>query len=69
MTVAHGNSRFVGSGTPISIRVCLDILIVHKSHVFQQNNVWFLVYDGSLPDAMLSETLLNSIQCTNSPGT
>jgi hypothetical protein len=28
-----------------------------------------MVYDGSLPDAMISESLLNSIPCTDAPGT
>ena len=51
------------------MRVCLDVLIVHKGHVFQQKDVWFLVYDGTLPDAMLSETLLNTIPCLDAPGT
>lgn len=69
MTIEHGNADHVGAGSPATIRVCLDILLVHKSHVFQQKDVWFLVYDGSLPDAMLSETLLNNIPCIDSPGT
>ena len=49
------------------MRVSLDILIVHKERVFQKKGVWFYVYDGSLPDAMLSETMLNSIPCTSHP--
>lgn len=69
MTVEHGNADCVGSGTPATIRVCLDVLLVHKTHIFQQKDVWFLVYDGSLPDAMLSETLLNSIPCIDAPST
>ena len=67
--VEHGNSEIVGSGSPATMRVCLDVLIVHKGHVFQQKDVWFLVYDGTLPDAMLSETLLNTIPCLDAPGT
>ena len=69
LAVTHGNAECVKSGSPAIIRVCLDVLIVHKGHVFQQKDVWFMVYDGSLPDAMLSESLLNSIACTDSPGT
>jgi hypothetical protein len=53
-TIEHGNADCVGSGTPATIRVCLDVLLVHKTHIFQQKDVWFLVYDDSLPDAMLS---------------
>lgn len=49
------------------MRVSLDILIVHRERVFQKQDVWFYVYDGSLPDAMLSETMLNSIPCTSHP--
>ena len=49
------------------MKVSLDILIVHKERVFQKNDVWFYVYDGSLPDAMLSDTMLNSIPCTSHP--
>ena len=67
--MAHGNADCVKSGSPALVRVRLDILIVHKSHVFQQKGVWFMVYDGSLPDAMISESLLNSIPCTDAPGT
>ena len=67
-TIEHGNAECVGSGTPATIRVCLDVLLVHKTHIFQQKDVWFLVYDGSLPDAMLSETLLNTIACVDAPG-
>jgi transposase InsO family protein len=51
------------------MRVCLDVLIVHKGHTFQQKDVWFVIYDGCLPDAMLSESFLNSVACTDSPGT
>jgi hypothetical protein len=68
-TVAHGNADVVASGSPAVIRICLDVLIVHKDNIFQMKDVWFLVYDGSLPDAMLSETLLNRIPCINAPGT
>lgn len=50
------------------MRVSVDILIVHKERVFQKQGVWFYVYDGSLPDAMLSDTMLNSIPCTSHPG-
>ena len=51
------------------MRVALDVLIVHRNHIFQQQNVWFLIYDGCLPDAMLSDDLLNSVPCTDEPGT
>jgi transposase InsO family protein len=37
--------------------------------VFQQDAVWFYVYEGSLPDAMISDGMLNDIPCITSPGT
>ena len=67
--ISHGNSNVVVAGSPCRLRVCLDVLIVHKGHTFQKDGVWFLVYEGCLPDAMLSEGLLNSIACVDTPGT
>ena len=66
--VNHSDASVVGSGTPATMRICMDVLIVHKERVFQQDKVWFLVYDGCLSDAMLSETFLNEITCTSHPG-
>ena len=57
------------AGSPCRLRVCLDVLIVHKGHTFKKDAVWFFVYEGCLPDAMLSEGLLNSIACVDAPGT
>jgi len=68
MSIGHGEKSVVKSGPPAIMRVALDILIVHKERVFQKQGVWFYVYDGSLPDAMLSDTTLNSIPCTSHPG-
>ena len=68
MSIGHGEKSVVKSGPPAIMRVALDILIVHKERVFQKQGVWFYVYDGSLPDAMLSDTMLNSIPCTSHPG-
>ena len=61
MSIGHGEQSVVRSGPPAVMRVSVDILIVHKERVFQKQGVWFYVYDGSLPDAMLSDTMLNSI--------
>jgi transposase InsO family protein len=69
MAVNHGNSEFVGSAKPSVLRVQLDLLIVHRGLVFQQDKVWFYVYEGSLPDAMISDDMLNTIPCVTSPGT
>ena len=53
---------------PCLVRVALDVLIVHKERVFRQDNVWFMVYKGALPDAMLSDHFLNNIPCIDQPG-
>jgi len=66
--IGHGDSTAVTSATPSTIRVKLDVLIVHKGRVFQQQGLWFLVYEGCLPDAMLSDNLLNTIPCISHPG-
>jgi hypothetical protein len=69
LTIDHGNSEVVTPGNPSTVKVQLDVLIVHRGLVFQQNKVWFYVYEGSLPDAMISDTLLNTIPCITAPGT
>jgi transposase InsO family protein len=69
LAINHGNSEVVTSGKPSTVKVQLDVLIVHRGLVFQQNKVWFYVYEGSLPDAMISDTLLNTIPCITAPGT
>ena len=69
LTIDHGNSEVVTSGKPSTVKVQLDVLIVHRGLVFQQDKVWFYVYEGSLPDAMISDTLLNTIPCVTAPGT
>ena len=69
MQVDHGNADVIKGCSPALMRVCLDVLIVHKGHTFQQKDVWFVIYDGCLPDAMLSESFLNAVPCTDLPGT
>ena len=68
MGIGHGNSTVVVSGKPAVVKVQLDLLIVHRGLVFQQDKVWFYVYEGSLPDAMISDSMLNSIPCITTPG-
>jgi hypothetical protein len=36
--------------------------------VFRAQDVWFYVYEGALPDVMLSEAFLNDIPCVTHPG-
>jgi transposase InsO family protein len=67
--IGHGNADVIVSGVPPTLRVKLDVVIVHKDKIFQQPDVWFLVYEGCLPDAMISDSMLNSIPCTSHPGT
>ena len=69
MQVDHGNADVIKGCSPALMRVCLDVLIVNKGHTFQQKDVWFVIYDGCLPDAMLSESFLNAVPCTDLPGT
>ncbi len=66
--INHSDAAVVGSGTPATMRICMDVLIVHKDRVFKKDKVWFLVYDGCLSDAMLSDTFLNEVPCTSHPG-
>ena len=42
--INHGNADVVVAGSPCRLRVCLDVLIVHKGHTFKKDNVWFFVY-------------------------
>ena len=69
MTIGHGDTEVVQAGPPCHMKIKLDVLIVHKERTFQQKDVWFYVYKGSLPDAMLSDDFLNSIPCSSHPGT
>ena len=66
--INHSDAAVVGSGTPATMRICMDVLIVHKERVFKKDKVWFLVYDGCLSDAMLSDTFLNEVPCASHPG-
>lgn len=66
--VSHGDSGCVTSAPPAVVRVQLDLLIVHRGLVFQKNDVWFYVYEGSLSDAMISDTMMNDIPCLTRPG-
>lgn len=56
------------SAPPSVVKVQLDLLIVHRGLVFQKDKVWFYVYEGGLPDAMISDDMLNDIPCITRPG-
>ncbi len=64
----HGNSAATRAAAPSTKQVCADIFLSHKGHKFFRKAVWFYVYDGALPDAMLSNDLLNCIECLTEPG-
>ena len=64
----HGDAEHVKAGTPPTRQVCTNILLVHKSKIFERRDVWLYVYEGGLPDVMLSEGFLNTIPCVSHPG-
>jgi hypothetical protein len=64
----HGDKNTVTAANPAVKQVMADVVLVHKGEVFRKNGVWFYIYDGALPDVMLSETLLNDIPCISHPG-
>jgi hypothetical protein len=66
--LSHGNAEYVRSAAPSSKQICANILLVHKGRIFEQHDVWLHVYDGSLPDVMLSEDFCNDIPCISHPG-
>ncbi len=66
--IAHGDVEYVQAGAPPTKQVCADIMLVHKGRVFRAQDVWFYVYEGALPDVMLSEAFLNDIPCVTHPG-
>jgi hypothetical protein len=65
----HGDAEHVQGAAPSTRQVCANVLLVHKGKIFEMKDVWLYVYDGALPDVMLSETFLNNIPCISHPGT
>jgi hypothetical protein len=65
----HGNASKVQAAAPALMQVCAkDIVLVHNGQTFCKEDVWLYMYEGALPDVMLSETFLNSIPCVSCPG-
>jgi hypothetical protein len=61
----HGNKEAVKAAPPAIIQVCApEVVLVHQGDTFRKENVWFYLYEGALPDAMLSDEFLNTIQST-----
>jgi hypothetical protein len=66
--IEHGDVEYVKAGAPPTRQICANILLVHKGRIFEQTDVWLYVYEGCLPDVMLSENFLNDIPCVSHPG-
>ena len=66
--IAHGNAEHTQAAAPASRQVCANILLVHKGRIFEEADVWLHVYDGCLPDVMVSDTFVNNVPCTTHPG-
>ena len=65
----HGDSSKVQAAAPAIMQVCAsDIVLVHNGQTFRKEDVWLYMYEGALPDVMLSETFLNTIPCISCPG-
>ena len=65
----HGDASKTKGGAPAIVQVCAkDIVLVHNGETYRMEDVWFYMYEGALPDVMLSDTLLNSIPCITTPG-
>ena len=64
----HGNEKAVKGAPPAIIQVCApEVVLVHKGDTYRKENVWFYLYEGALPDAMLSDEFLNTIPCLTTP--
>jgi hypothetical protein len=67
--MGHGDTSKVKSAPPAIMQVCAkDVVLVHNGDTFRQQDVWLYMYEGALPDVMLSDTLLNTIPCITTPG-
>jgi hypothetical protein len=64
----HGNKEATRPAPPADKQVCIDVFLVHQGHKYFQKDVWFYIYEGTLPDAMLSDNFLNTIACISEPG-
>ena len=64
----HGDAEHVKAGTPPTRQICANILLVHKGKIFERRDAWLYVYEGGLPDVMLSEGFLNAVPCVSHPG-
>ncbi len=64
----HGNKDATRSAAPSTKQVCVDVFLTHHGHKYFQKDTWFYIYDGALPDAMLSDSFLRTIPCITEHG-
>ncbi len=60
-------SRGVTSAAPATSYVIADVLLCHKGRTYRHHGARFYVYNGTLPDAIISKKLLNDISCVEEP--
>jgi transposase InsO family protein len=68
LPMEHGNKAATRAAAPADKQICIDVFLVHQGHQYLSKDVWFYIYDGTLPDAMLSDGFLRSIPCISDPG-
>jgi transposase InsO family protein len=66
--IGHGSGDGITSAPPAVRRLYADLVLCHKGLTFVQKNVAFYVYQGCLPDVILSSNLLERIPCLERPG-
>lgn len=68
--IEHGSGEDGGvrSAAPCLKRLIAPVTICHQGLTFTQEAVAFYVYQGALPDVVLSRKLLESMRCLEQPG-
>ena len=65
--IGHGSGDGITSAPPAVRRLRADLVLCHKGLTFVRKNVAFYVYQGCLPDVILSSNLLEKIPCLERP--
>ena len=60
-------SRGIVSAAPATAYIIADVLLCHKGRTYRHSGARFYVYNGTLPDVILSKKLLNEISCQEDP--
>ena len=66
--IDHGSGDGITSAPPAVRRLHADLVLCTRGLTFAQKNVAFYVYQGCLPDVILSSNLLEKIPCLELPG-